>query len=110
LVSPAGTTVTLSQRNGGSDNNAFYGIALDDFAPESVVNYPFDQNGTVPYLASQGLLSTFRGENPNGVWTLVVSDYFTDAGGVLDSWSMSIDCILLVLYHLESPLTPHITL
>jgi subtilisin-like proprotein convertase family protein len=101
LTSPTGTVVTLSTDNGGGNDNVFNGTVWDDDA---------NPGGAVPYTANDGLVtdSTYVnlvtetplvaeeamaarfGENPNGTWTLSVSD---DAGGdtgSIDSWSLNI--------------------
>jgi hypothetical protein len=85
LTSPAGTVVTVTSDNGGESDNVFNGTTWDDGA---------DPGGQVPY-ASNGRLVTdaayanlvvqtplvpeeafgaFIGENPNGTWTLTISD------------------------------------
>lgn len=74
LISPSGTTVRLINRTDGSANN-FCNTVLDDEASgisiQSVsgTNAPF--SGTFKPAESLGL---FDGENPNGTWTLNVSD------------------------------------
>jgi serine protease len=62
LRSPAGTTVTLHDRAGGTTNNL---------------------NQTFP-------LSAFNGQNAAGTWTLSASDRASIDVGTLDSWSLSI--------------------
>ena len=88
IASPAGTIVTLSTDNGAGNDNVFNGTVWDDDA---------DPGGQVPYLTNAGVttdhpyannmlasplvpeeaMAAFIGENPNGTWTLTVSD---DAG------------------------------
>jgi subtilisin-like proprotein convertase family protein len=101
LTSPAGTVVTLTTDNGAGNDNVFNGtIWRDDANPA----------GTVPYVTNNGLvtdhayvnltlasplvpeeaLSAFLGENPNGTWTLTVSDDLAGDGGSIDSWSITI--------------------
>lgn len=101
LQSPAGTVVTLTTDNGSNTANAFNGTFWDDNA---------NPGGQVPYVNNNGLvtdqlyavgvvatplvpeeaLGAFIGEDPNGTWTLTISD---DAGGdtgSLDMWSLII--------------------
>jgi len=89
LTSPAGTVVTLTTDNGSSFDNVFNGTTWDDDAdPDTQVPYTANQNEVtehtyvdltpVPTLLPEEPLGAFIGENPNGTWTLTISD---DAGG-----------------------------
>jgi hypothetical protein len=76
LTSPAGTTVTLMSRPGGTGNsgNNFCDTVLDDAGLTSIQaivpgGAPF--TGT---FAPNSPLSAFDGEDPNGTWVLNVSD------------------------------------
>lgn len=84
LTSPAGTTVQLFQREGGSGNN-FSGTILDDEATVSIIR------GSAPFSSSfrpENPLSTFDGEMAAGVWSLRVIDELSIDRGVLNSWSL----------------------
>ncbi|MGE0480676.1 MAG: proprotein convertase P-domain-containing protein [Phycisphaerae bacterium] len=101
LTSPAGTTITLTTDNGGGFDNVFAGTLFDDSA---------NPGGQVPYTSNAGLatdhlyanlvvatplvpeeaLGAFIGEDPNGVWTMVVSDDANADGGTWNSWSLEI--------------------
>lgn len=101
LTSPAGTIVTLTTDNGGVFDDVFNGTTWSDFAN------PF---GQVPYTANNGLatdhtyvnlvtatplvpeegLAAFVGENPNGNWTLTISDDANLDGGSLNTWSLDV--------------------
>ncbi len=87
LRSPAGTTVRLSDRNGlnGSD---FAGTSFDDEA-----GLPIGA-GSAPFAGAfrpDGRLSTLRGENPNGTWTLEVEDVVLQDDGALHRWGLQIE-------------------
>lgn len=102
LTSPSGTVVTLSTDNGAGNDNVFNGTVWDDDANPA---------GQVPYTTNNGLVSdhayvnntlasplvpeeamaAFMGEDPNGTWTLTVSDDLAGDGGSIDSWSLDID-------------------
>ena len=99
--SPAGTVVTLTTDNGGSNDNVFNGTVWDDDANPA---------GQVPYVTDNGLatdhayvnltlasplvpeeaMGAFIGENPNGTWTLTVSDDLAGDGGSIDSWGLAL--------------------
>lgn len=102
VQSPAGTVVTLTTDNGGSLDNVFNGTLWDDDA---------NPGGQVPYTTNDGLvtdhayvdltlasplvpeeaLAAFVGENPNGTWTITISDPWAGDTGSLDSWSLDIE-------------------
>jgi subtilisin-like proprotein convertase family protein/uncharacterized protein (DUF2141 family) len=86
LVSPQGTRVGLFFYVGGSGNN-FSNTTFDDEA------FTFISSGIAPFSGSyipDQLLSAFDGENPNGVWTLEISDQAGGDSGSLNSWSLDI--------------------
>lgn len=102
LASPAGTVVTLTSDNGGGNDNVFTGTVWDDDANPA---------GTVPYATNEGLVTdrlyvnltpapslvpeeamgAFIGENPNGTWTLTISDDLAGDGGSLAGWTLDLD-------------------
>ncbi|MFO1493581.1 MAG: proprotein convertase P-domain-containing protein [Lysobacterales bacterium] len=101
ITSPAGTVVTLTTDNGAGNDNVFNGTVWDDDA---------NPGGTVPYTTNNGLvtdhayvnltlasplapeeaLGAFVGEDPNGTWTITVSDDLAGDGGSLDSFSLAV--------------------
>lgn len=110
LTSPKGTVVTLTSDNGGSFDNVFNGTMWDDQA---------NPGGQVPYTNNNGLvtdreyannvvatpltpeeaLAAFAIENPNGVWTLTISDDEMSDGGMLSSWSMTLTTVPVQISH-----------
>lgn len=87
LTSPQGTTVTLIDRVGGGGAN-FTNTTLDD-------NFSFNPigNGSAPFsstFAPSNALSAFNGEDPNGDWTLTVSDNEGVDTGTLNNWSLQL--------------------
>jgi subtilisin-like proprotein convertase family protein len=101
IQSPAGTIVTLTTDNGAGNDNVFNGTVWDDDANPA---------GQVPYVTNNGLvtdhayvnnvvasplvpeepLAAFRGENPNGTWTITISDDLAGDGGSLNSWTLDV--------------------
>ena len=101
LISPAGTAVTLSTDNGGGFDNVFDGTVWDDAAdPDGLVPYTSNQNlvtdhtyanlTTATPLVPEESFAAFNNENPNGTWTLVISDDAGGDGGNLASWSIEV--------------------
>jgi subtilisin-like proprotein convertase family protein len=97
LTSPAGTVVTLTSNN-AVGTNAF------QFTRWSIPRGPYSGSGTpdpvtltlvppfgfVSALAPEESFGAFVGENPQGIWTLTVSDtVMNGATGTLNGWSLS---------------------
>ena len=101
LTSPAGTVVTLTSDNGAGNDDVFNGTVWDDQA---------NPGGQVPYTTNNGLVTdnayvnlvlasplvpeeamgAFIGEDPNGTWTLTISDDLAGDNGTLDAWALQI--------------------
>ncbi|MBL8897005.1 MAG: proprotein convertase P-domain-containing protein [Planctomycetes bacterium] len=89
LTSPQGTVVTISTDNGAGNDNVFLGTLFDDDAPTPVTDAIYQNLVAQPTLAPEGALARFRGENPNGTWTLtIVDDLAGDTGSF--TWSVLI--------------------
>ena len=89
LQSPSGTIIVISTDNGGSNNNVFAGTIWDDQADNPATDFIYTSGVVASRLVPEGALAGFFGENPNGNWTLRVTD---DAGGdigSLQSWSLA---------------------
>ncbi|MET4578580.1 IPTL-CTERM sorting domain-containing protein [Ottowia thiooxydans] len=93
ITSPAGTVVTLTTDNGAGNDNVFNGTVWDDSAPETATDYVYANNVVAPSLVPEEALSAFVGENPNGTWTITISDDLAGDGGSLDSWSLAISAL-----------------
>ena len=107
LMSPSGTVATITTDNGAGNDNVFNGTRFDVYA---------DPDGAVPYTTNPGVVSdhpyvnlttatpltpeesfgAFIGENPNGTWTLTISDDLVGDGGLLDSWTLEPTTVLCV--------------
>ncbi len=97
LTSPAGTVVTITSNNGGESNDPFNGTVWDDDAgdvnpPGPVTDAVFDETMTETPLVPEEAMGAFIGENPNGTWTIAVTDEpgSPTAGPMLTSWSLAI--------------------
>ena len=92
LTSPAGTIVHASNRRGGANDNIFNPTLFDDESANSVVTYPYTNNVTVPDVRPEGVGFNvkLRGENPNGTWTLTITDNAGIDVGSLNAWSLSV--------------------
>ena len=86
LTGPDGTSVTLSNRNGGTGAN-FSNTTFDDQGATAVAS------GTAPFTGSfrpTSALSAFNGKSANGVWTLTVNGANSTSAGTLSNWSLQI--------------------
>ena len=93
LTSPAGTMTTLTTDRGGVNDNIFNGtLWFDDaFISVSSITNVFMDNVVETELVPEGALGTFKGENPNGNWTLMVADDTANAEvGSLTNWYIEI--------------------
>lgn len=101
IQSPAGTVVTLTTDNGGFNDDVFNGTLWDDDSnPGSQVPYTSNQSQVNEHtyvnltlaspLLGEEALAAFTGEDPNGVWTLTISDDLSGDGGTLNGWSIEI--------------------
>ena len=95
LTSPAGTVVTVTTDNGGTNDNVFNGTLWDDQADPGnhsggflVTTASYADKTVETKLVPEEAFGAFIGENPNGVWTLRISDDQDLDGGSLDHWSM----------------------
>jgi predicted outer membrane repeat protein len=89
LTSPSGRVVTLTTDNGAGNDNVFNGTVWDDDAATSVTNASYVNNVPLATLIPEEALAAFLGEDPNGTWTLTISDDEGGDGGSLDSWSLT---------------------
>jgi subtilisin-like proprotein convertase family protein len=95
LASPRGTVVTLTTDNGGLNANVFVNTRWDDDAGNTrlVTDATYADNVAQPSLVPEEALDAFAGEDPNGTWTLTVSDDTLGAGGQLASWSLDLQTL-----------------
>ncbi len=104
LMSPAGTIVTITTDNGSGNDSVYNGTLWDDDA---------NPGGQVPYTTNNGMTTdhayvnrtvatpltpeepfgAFVGENPNGIWTLTVSDDAGGDSGDVNIWRLDITTI-----------------
>jgi subtilisin-like proprotein convertase family protein len=105
LTSPAGTSVTITSDNGGTNDDVFNGTLWDDDADpgnpapitesgsssSNTVTDTLYANGTAKAtLTPEEALGAFIGEDPNGTWTLTVSDDTSGDGGTLSQWKLDV--------------------
>jgi|CXWL01.1.fsa_nt_gi uncharacterized repeat protein (TIGR01451 family) len=90
LTSPGGTIVTLSTDNGAGNDNVFAGTTWDDYATTTTTDAIYANLVVQTDLVPEEAMWAFRGEDPNGTWTLTVSDDLAGDVGTINSWSLSI--------------------
>jgi subtilisin-like proprotein convertase family protein len=88
LTAPDGTGVQLSTKNGG-DGDGFTGTCFHMTAPTSILR------GTAPFTGNFRPEGDFggvnNGQNPNGVWALIIIDVKPNDldSGVFNNWSIT---------------------
>ncbi len=91
ITSPAGTTVTLTTDNGAGNDNVFNGTVWDDDANnDTATDHAYVNLTLASPLVPEGALGAFIGEDPNGTWTITISDDLAGDGGSLDSWALAV--------------------
>jgi uncharacterized repeat protein (TIGR01451 family) len=119
LKSRTGETViaTITTDNGGDKDDVFNGTIWDDQAdpynqvpytgnPNLAADHIYTDKTTATPLVPEEALAVFNGKDPNGVWTLTISDDTIDNQvGSLASWSL----ILTVLPSAPSARTDNFT-
>ena len=99
LTSPAGTSVTLTSNNAGSNDNVFDGTVWDDSANPggippwtnndgTVTDHTYANLTTASPLTPEEPFAAFAGEDPNGDWVMTIADTANLDGGSLDAWSL----------------------
>lgn len=88
ITSPSGTVVTLTTDNGGVNDNVFNGTVWNDNGAATATDNSYTNLTTAASLIPEEALAAFIGEDPNGTWTLTISDDANLDGGSLDSWSL----------------------
>lgn len=87
LVSPANTSILLSDNRGGSENNFTGTVFEDGGASIALGSAPF----TGTFEPDGGTFaSAFAGEQVMGTWSLIVDDVFGGDNGTLNSFTLGI--------------------
>ncbi len=97
LISPTGTAVTLMNLPGGAGmpGKNFYNTLLDDSGRTSIQSITPSGAPYTNLYRPVGLLSTYIGQNPNGIWDLRIFDFVATGTGKMNSFSILIytwDC------------------
>ncbi len=106
LVSPGGTEIELTTRNGNFDDD-YTETTFDDVAALGIVD------GTAPFTGRfrpEELLEGLNGPSPFGTWTLRVQDVENIFTGNLLDWTLEIHTPLMVVIDTEAPNTPFLDL
>lgn len=86
LVSPSGTTIMLSNQNGGSGDN-YTNTCFSATGTTTIANGFAPFTGT--YLPDDPLGTFNNGQNANGIWQLCIQDVFGGQVGTLNSFSIT---------------------
>lgn len=86
LISPKGTNIVLSRENGSSGDH-YINTIFDDAATTPIAN------GTAPFTGTfkpETSLSNLSRESSFGNWQLKVVDGYSEDGGALQNWTLTI--------------------
>ena len=90
LISPDGTTIRLTNRNGSWGEN-FTNTVFDDDASASITSISASDAPFTGTYRPVDPLSTFNTEDPNGTWTLSITDGWGGDSGTFHSVSITIE-------------------
>ena len=94
LTSPAGTTVTVVNRRGGTRENVCFLTLDDDNGNPSLSTITSISGQTVTgTFTPDSPLSAFDGQDPNGQWLLTISDRAAADVGVARRWSLILQTV-----------------
>lgn len=88
LTSPAGTTVLISRQRGSGSLRSL-STKWDDSSANLITTSTWNPGDTRPNVEPEASLGAFIGENPNGVWTLTITDTQAADGFQLQGWSIN---------------------
>lgn len=106
LVSPSGTSVLLSNRNGAAGDN-YTNTIFDDFSHTPITS------GAAPFTGRwrpEEPLKTLFGEPVNGTWRLLVTDNAGNDVGQIDNWTLTVSSPIMVVIDTVEPNTPFLDL
>ena len=86
LIAPDGTTTRLFSGVGGADDN-FTNTCLNQYANQPITSGVAPFTGTFKPMGQMGIIN--NGQNPNGIWTLRITDTYPADNGYLLSWSIT---------------------
>lgn len=92
ISAPDGTTVQLFTNPGGNCDGDGLRITLDDEAMMTAADLNNVCEATIPAIQgafqSEGNLSIYDGEDPNGTWQITISDTGINDGGIVEGLSI----------------------
>jgi len=98
LRSPQGTQMDFSFQNGIGAANVFNGTIWDDDAGDTNPPGPaslqvYTSGELMTPVEPDGSFGAFYGEDPNGVWTLEITDILPTDSGTMNSWKLEVTTI-----------------
>ncbi|MDX2000702.1 MAG: proprotein convertase P-domain-containing protein [Thermoanaerobaculia bacterium] len=90
LTSPTGATTVLTTDNGAGNDDVFAGTEWRDDAGTPVTDFAYVNLVTATPLVPEGALGHFQDSDPNGTWTLSVTNDLAGDSASLNGWSLAL--------------------
>jgi subtilisin-like proprotein convertase family protein len=90
LTSPAGTVVTVTTDNANDLDDVYNGTVWDPSATDTVTDHVYTNLVVATPLSPEGSFDNFLGQDPNGLWTLTVTDDFIPDTGTFVRWDLTL--------------------
>jgi uncharacterized repeat protein (TIGR01451 family) len=90
LTSPTGASTVLTTDNGAGNDDVFAGTEWRDDAGTPATDFTYGNLVTATPLVPEGALGHFQDIDPNGTWTLSVTNDLAGDSASLNSWSLAL--------------------
>jgi subtilisin-like proprotein convertase family protein len=90
LTSPAGTIVVVNTDNADDKDDVYNGTVWNPSLTDTPSDHIYTSGVVATPLSPEGSFDLFLGQNPNGPWTLSVTDDFASDTGTFVRWDLTL--------------------
>jgi uncharacterized repeat protein (TIGR01451 family) len=90
LTAPTSETQTITTDNGAGNDNVFDGTLWTDDGGTPASDAVYANLVLESPLVPEGAMSGFQGVDPNGTWTLTITNDLAGDVGILDGWQLAL--------------------